>query len=449
MLNGTKEGGLIQQGGAWSGLRQAVLSRLTGAEGKFAGLGILAQLITLATYPLLTRIYPAGIFGEAQAFASLSVVLIVIAPLRYEFAIFLPKSDRLAAAVVELALLSVVVVALVATAGLWLVFHGWGLLSSMAKIGNLIWLMPGLVVAGAASNVLVNHGLRRKQLRNINRSRMLQVALQAVLQVAAGLFTPLGAAGLILGEFIGRATGAGLLYFRSGLGALRRTAREWKLIRLVAIRYRRFPLVGAVAALVNTCGTSIPLFLFGSYYGMGFLGRYVMADRVINLPSIFLGQVISQLFMSRLADALRQNDRTGARRLLWRYVGLCFLAILPMALIIWLVGPFAFGLVFGEDWATAGQVARQLVVYQIVGFAVWPIMPTLTLLEKQDQQLLWDCTRLALTTAAVWLSAWSGAEAIVAARNYGLAMGGSYLFYLLLADRNLRYAGKIMIKENN
>ena len=70
----------------------------------------LAQIIVVLTSPLLTRLYGPEAFGFYALFASITGILGVIACMRYELAIMLPKTDEEAANLLGLCLLSVAVV---------------------------------------------------------------------------------------------------------------------------------------------------------------------------------------------------------------------------------------------------------------------------------------------------------------------------------------------------
>src|SRR5690554_2501445 len=70
----------------------------------------LAQIIVVLTSPLLTRLYGPEAFGFYALFASITGILGVIACMRYELAIMLPKTDEEAANLLGLSLLSVTVI---------------------------------------------------------------------------------------------------------------------------------------------------------------------------------------------------------------------------------------------------------------------------------------------------------------------------------------------------
>ena len=69
-----------------------------------------AQIIAILASPLLTRLYGPEAFGFLALFTSITSIIGVIACMRYEMAIMLPKTDEEAANLPALCLLSVAVV---------------------------------------------------------------------------------------------------------------------------------------------------------------------------------------------------------------------------------------------------------------------------------------------------------------------------------------------------
>ena len=69
-----------------------------------------AQIITILASPILTRLYSPEAFGFLAIFISITSIIGVIACMRYELAIMLPKSDEKAANLLALCLLSVVAI---------------------------------------------------------------------------------------------------------------------------------------------------------------------------------------------------------------------------------------------------------------------------------------------------------------------------------------------------
>jgi lipopolysaccharide exporter len=97
-----------------------------------------AQVVTILASPLLTRLYGLEAFGFLALFTSITSIIGVIACMRYELAIMLPKTDEEAANLLGLCLLCVAVVS--GLTGLALVL--WGRCPPLSPQGAQARLIP-------------------------------------------------------------------------------------------------------------------------------------------------------------------------------------------------------------------------------------------------------------------------------------------------------------------
>jgi len=92
-----------------------------------------AQVITILASPLLTRLYGPEAFGFLALFTSITSIIGVVACMRYEMAIMLPKTDEEAANLLGLCLLCVAVVSGLTVPALY--FGGDAILSMLRAPG--------------------------------------------------------------------------------------------------------------------------------------------------------------------------------------------------------------------------------------------------------------------------------------------------------------------------
>ena len=156
------------------------------------------------------------------------------------------------------------------------------------------------------------------------------------------------------------------------------------------MRYRRFPLISAGSALVNTAGYVVPSLLFAHLYGPKVLGWFALVDRVLGIPAVLVGQAASQVYMGEAARLANTDPRALQRLFSQTLKGFLWIGALPCGLLL-LLGPWVFAMVFGDEWREAGEFARLLALMHYVGFAVWPLMPTLNVLERQTSQTPLGC----------------------------------------------------------
>ena len=88
----------------WDRAREAAKGSFVRGVATILSGTVLAQLITVLTTPLFTRLFTPRDFGVLGLINSVAAVIIQIAAMRYDMAIVLPKKDRQAVPVLLLSL---------------------------------------------------------------------------------------------------------------------------------------------------------------------------------------------------------------------------------------------------------------------------------------------------------------------------------------------------------
>jgi len=406
--------------------------------GVLVGGTAVAQLIGIVATPLLTRLYSTSAYGTLQLYSSVALFFIPISSLRYEMAIVLAADDVTAAGVaVASAICTLGTTAVVAIAVLLLRDQPW-VAQRIGPIVPFLWLVPIALLFGGGYQAFTYWGLRRSRYRELARTKLTQAGTSACVQLGSGL-AHVGAVGLVAGDLLGRC--AGCLHLLRDVrrwdgGRFRDLA--WRDVVAAARRYIRFPLVSSFSALINTGGSSLPMVLVGVYYGPEVLGWFGIADRAMGLPAMLIGQAAGQVFL-RFAAPTAESSPEQVEALFRKSLrALLRVGFLPHVLIA-VEGPFIFSLVFGARWHQAGVYASALSLMYFVGFASWPLMLTLNMLELQSWQLGWDVGRLLLVVGALLLAHtqhWTAMQAILA---YGAAMLVGYAANILLCHRAIRW----------
>jgi len=394
----------------------------------------LGQVAALAGSPVLTRLYSAEQFGQVAAFSAVLLFFGAILSLRYEIAILLPADDQTAAHVTVLSLIIVVLISLIIGLALPLI-PNWG--GQLTQIRTYLWLMPIAALGLGFYQVLSYWALRKKAYSQVARTKLTQPLSRLATQILLGILK-WGALGLLLGETVGRINGGTSLARTAWKeNKLEFQAVGWEGLRSAAARYRRFPLVLSPAALINAAGSSVPLLLFGLWFGPKVLGWYALVDRTMAMPTVLIGQAVSQVYSAEAAR-LASGDPAQLNRLFARTLGHLSLIAFAPAMILGVIAAPLFGFVFGASWYEAGVYAQLLMVMQFLGFISWPVNPTLSILERPSIQLAWDIGRgtLAIGTLIFCHLLNLGARQTIFA--YGCAMSIAYVMHLALSKSAIR-----------
>lgn len=384
---------------------------------------VLAQGLLFISAPLLTRLYTPEDFGVLAVYSSVLAILSDIAGLRYNFAIPLPASDREGASLVVVSTAAVTLIAaIVLVIGLYI--EGIFEVAGLSAVQSYWYFLP-LGVAGSGYYSTLNYwAIREKNFPTIARTRMSQAGASALTQIGLGVIG-LGPAGLLTGHLIGTTAG-----IRRLAASIRRHGEIFRTVSFTtivdsAVRYIRFPLVSTWGTLMNSAGLYVPAIALASIYGPTVAGWFALADRIVRLPLTLVGNSAAQVYVGEAAETMRRNPNRMRPLFKSFAIRLAGVGAIP-AVTIALFGPDLFQVMFGADWSTSGIFAQALVLAFFLRLVASPLSQTLSVLERQGTQLIWEGGRLLSVLAVFWLAGtreWSPELCVLV---YSAAMAASY-----------------------
>ena len=405
-----------------------------------------AYALNLAVAPLLTRIYTTAAFGRVQIYTSLMAFVIVFIALRYELSVVLPEDDDVAANLVVVSFTVIVLVTAMLATAVFFALHYHLLWRRAAELGGYLWLLPIGALGVGIYQLLNTWGLRHHAYKDVALSKFSQIGAQAAVQVGVGLATHGSMGGLIIGDACGRVSGSlriAKITFRRDWQRLRRVrpGTMWQ----AAKRYRNFPLVLAGSGLMNSAGLQIVPLLLSAFYAPEMVGLYAVTDRTMQVPSVLVGQAVSQVYMVKAAQ-LGTSAPSALRKLFTEIVTRSLLYGIVPLLLLCAAAPTLFALIFGESWRMAGTYARVLAPVYYLCFIHACTGMTLNMLERQHWQLAWDTSRLIVVGLTVILGASAGlgstslliAFAAVSTAAYAVHIALCYCAITLCERRNTR-----------
>ncbi|MEM2097711.1 MAG: oligosaccharide flippase family protein [Methanothrix sp.] len=389
----------------------------------------LGQIIVIIASPILTRIYTPEDFGLMGVYLSILNILSTIASLRYEFAIPLPEREEDASNLFALCLVITIFTSLLVFFGTLFFADQIVSWANTPLLRSYLWLLPVGVALVGTYQVINYWAVRKKAFYWIAQTKIKQGLGSAVVQIAMGLMN-LGATGLIVGQILGQALGIEHFYkLINKNDAISMRKVNLKGIREVAVRYQNFPKYSSLSGLLNSFGSQLmPLFL-AAFYGPAVAGWFVISNRVVQLPLMYIGSSISQVYFSRTVEALHTNpyeleklffDTT--RRLLPGAAGVLILCGLS---------PWIFPIFFGASWADAGKYALLLVFYSVPAFIITPLS-NLNTFGFNQWMLVWDALRVAAVVGSLSLSKFLGWNPSSAVLLFSIVMGISYILLYIL-----------------
>jgi O-antigen/teichoic acid export membrane protein len=346
------------------------------------------QLLLLIASPLLTRLYTPEDFGVLGVFSALLMLFGIAVCLRYEVAIPLAEDDARMANLLALSLALAFLVSALIGVALWLSGEMITRWLNTEALRPFLWLLPVGLLGVGCNRALTHWAIRRQEFGQITRTEISRSVGQVTTQLGCG-YLALGPVGLLAGQIIGQSAGVTTL----ALAFHRRDGARWRSVRLrdmarAAARFANFPTYSAAAALLSNAGRYAPALFVAALYGAEAAGWFALARRILATP-VFLSNAVARVYLSE-APRRARGDGAGVYRLFkrttWR---LLIFGVLALGLVV-VAGPQLFALVFGAVWTEAGRYAQFLALVTLGQLVVAPVAHTLTVLERQDLQLVCD-----------------------------------------------------------
>lgn len=359
----------------------------------FSGMA-LSQVAVLAISVVLARIYTAEEFGQFAIYMSVTSVIVMVAALRFDMTVMLPKEDDHARVIGRLARRSIVVFA-VASSLLALVFRDQiaELFGGDSELG--MWmLLSGITVFLVADSTLMQYWLNRMlEYRAIAVNRAQQVVGSSLGQLVLGLAGVRGLAGLLIGAVAGQLL-AWLRLWRGSTRMRKEPGPGAPKISQMLRRYRKMPLLNGPNAILDALRVNGINLLIGAV-AVASLGQFNLAWRVLQVPIALLNAAVSQVFYQRLTTI-----EPGRMTPLLRYV-LVRAALVGLApfVLLYFAAPWLFVFIFGDQWADAGNFARAMTPWMFFQLLSSPTYSVFIVTETQSWLLAFSAALTVLPLA--------------------------------------------------
>ncbi|MCI0559444.1 MAG: oligosaccharide flippase family protein [Nitrososphaera sp.] len=396
----------------------------------------IAQALTIAASPILTRLYDPDAFGSFGLLISLSAPLVGISALRYELAVVTARDDTTAANLLVLScgivlLVSGLSAALAGLAGDWI-----AVLVERPDFGALLWWLPVLVLMGGMYQTFTYWSTRRTHYKRLAVSKVLQSLATLGAQITAGLAN-LGSAGLAGGRVCGPFMAASFLAIQMWRDdrSLIRSAMTVPGILKAAKENSGFPKYNAPQNLINSLSRASIPYTLAPFFGVEIVGFYYLAERVLRTPSILVTGSIRTVFYQR-ASELHNQGKSFYRLLISTFAALFSMGITPLILLLFF-GPEIFTIVFGAEWHRAGIFTQWLANWWFLAFVAGPAVETLTILQLQKYLLLFQIAFSAVRIISILAGAMVGDDitAIAACSIVGVVFNFALIVAVLLIVR--------------
>jgi O-antigen/teichoic acid export membrane protein len=303
----------------------------------------------------------------------------VVASLKYEMAIVLPKEAGIASQVMCLSFIVLLIFSSVIAICFYLFTMPLLRLLNAESLKSIVLYIPiGIFFYGLME--IVKFALVRKKKFN-------EFALMKISQVLLTQFSMIGFGWFyadILTLFVCYIFGlifATILFINKSLMNI--SFNSFQAIRQIAFRYKKFPLINSTSVFLNTLLNELPVFFIVKYFSLEMVGLYMLANRLVILPMNLIGTSVNKVYFQTASDTYNHNPRKLMDTYIQTVKRLSMIGLLPLIIIIFLA-PFFIQLIFGQEWAFTGTIMQILAIGMFLKFITSPISTTFTILNKQE-----------------------------------------------------------------
>lgn len=390
------------------------------------------RLIALAVLPALTRLYSPQDFALLAVFLALVSTLAVAACLRLEIAIPLAKNDTEAFEVLILALIVLSTITLVVLIPSLLLPGTLARWLGAPEIARFLWLVPLGVALSGIYSVMQYWATRARRFGDIARTRITQAVSGVVTMLALG-WVGLAPLGLLLGNMLNIGAG-GVSLAASALRHHKGPLNTLTLHTLVETlrRHRKYPLFATPEALLNIAGVQVPVLII-AYHAGAEAGFLLLAMQVMTAPMKLMGSSISQVYLTHAPQ--KYCDGTLATFTLSIMRRLALVGVGPLIL-AGALSPSIFPLIFGADWARAGEIVTWLVPWMVLQFIASPVSMVMYVVGRQKAMLALTMLGVVMRVGGVLIALRATLDSLVA----GFVLG-SIAYYLAVMGFVMNAAG--------
>ena len=387
-----------------------------------------AHAITVLALPLITRLYSPEDFSRLAVYSSLLGIFTVVACLRYEVAIPLPKNEEVAERLLIVSVFSSISFSLILAISLFVFSSNVEQLLGGGYFSQITWILPLGVLVASLYSAFKFWSTRTKDFKTIAQTKIQQSTSSVIAQLILGGFGYTGV-GLLIGQFF---------YSGAGVFSLIRKKRKiqrsnFNKIKKTIIDYIHYPKYSVGEALFNAAGVHLPILIIAAVAAPKEAGYLLLASKIMIIPMVLIGASISQVYYAHANDA-KQEDRLAEFTYQCMYK-LALFGIAPL-LFIGILAPTVFPLVFGSEWVRAGTLVAWMTPWFIIQFIVSPVSMALHVNNNQRLAVLLQFFGLVLKISLVWLVFKIDKNLI--SETYAISGFLFYLLYILMLVKTLK-----------
>ena len=332
---------------------------------KLLSANVIAQMVGMLIYPLLTRMYQPDDFTLLSLFLTIANAILIISTGDLQYAIPLPKKEDGAYALVGATTISLSTT-IILTLIMCYFYDKIALFFGVPNLEWALWYLPIYIPFVGTWQVLMYLFNRDKQYGKIATYQIVQSLSNAALKLIFGLCA-LGGLALIDASVIGPLIALAIIgpaKITTVISHLRQIpthlAKEYVKV------YRGFPLYSMPKNLICHLSNGLPVLMLTSVFGTTDVGYFSLAITIGYLPLSMIAGSIYQVMLRHTSEKL--NDGKAIFPEIHKFCVYSITIICISFSFLYFILPSLTEFLFGPGWGATGEILRVLLPWLATSF---------------------------------------------------------------------------------
>ena len=391
----------------------------------------MAQAITAASMPIVSRLYSPEMIGVISLYLSFFNFWLPLLAWRYENALLIAEDEEESHHIFRLGLLLTIFNAALAIPAM-------GILHLTCTLGfDVLPVWTPLIVFIS----LLGYGffmlyrawlLRLREARVISLSAVARSGANVAVRILTGIAN-LGIYGLLFAEVCGSWAALSAVRNRTKKLLQSRSPKwSWYKVKKAAKLYRKYAQYEMPSVAVDQLAIALPVPAIATLYGAQAAGWFGLAMLLYAIPNGQIGKAVGDVFQMELGYCVRDGDYIKGEKLFYKFsLGLLFVGVLPLILALYAAPPLV-PYIFGEEWREMGEIVAHMAPWMFMALIVGSLSRALSVLQKQQWKLLYDLSALLVVVLIFFLSKYYQLELMDFMRYLSFGMALTYLLYFFI-----------------
>lgn len=366
----------------------------------------IAQIITIATSPIITRLFSPESLGVSALFISIIGPLAIISTLSYPTAIVLPRNQSQAVKLILLSIYLAVVFTFVLII-LWLMSEQKiSEIFDMNAIQSYAYLAPLAILGTSISGIISQWLIRNKSFLLISKIAIITAIITSAIKIIVGYYYP-DPIVLIYSAIISYYISLFFIKFIQPdefieIKFFNFSKRKFLQLYKTAIKYSDFLIYRTPQTLLNYLNHSISIFMLTLLFGLDSAGYYSLAFAVLSVPITVISGSVYQAIYPKINSVFLDGQSIYPyliKSILW----LSVFGLLPTVTLIFF-GKEIFTFIFGDEWEKTGIYVQFMSIALFFYYIGRPIFAAIPVLKLQRDLLFWEVCDLILRSALFYLA---------------------------------------------